>query len=323
MTKQRKTVFFAACIALLISGIALSLTVGQYPLSLSAIFSGDETALNVFFTLRLPRTLMALLAGAGLSLTGYVYQTVFKNPIAAPDIIGVSSGACVGAGAAIVFFGGSAITTAIFSFVGGFAAVLSCIALAALSKEQRIATFVISGIAVNAVSQAILMLIKRVADPESQLAALEFWTMGSLSAVTRDKVYAILPLLVPAIIALFLMYRQITMLSLGSDEARMLGVSVTRVRTSILLIATLVVSAIVSVTGLITFVGLIAPHITRLTLGLHSRLTMLFACVLGSSLLLYADVAARLLNEVPISILTSLLGAPLLVALVVKGGRMK
>lgn len=301
----------------------LSLFVGQYPLTWQALWTGEETAWRVLLNLRLARAIMAVLAGFSLSFAGYVYQSLLKNPIAAPDVIGVSSGACVGSGISIVFLGGGVVTTAVLAFSGGLLAVLFTSLLASVSSASRIANLVLSGIAVNALAQAVLMMIKRAADPENQLASLEYWTMGSLSAITLQKVMTIGLFVVISLVLLYLLFRQITILSLDSDMSLMLGVNVGQVRMGVMIIATVAVGAVVSVTGLITFIGLMAPHIARLLHRKNDKSTLLLSGMIGAMLLLCADMIARSLytSELPISVVTSLLGVPFLISLVIKGER--
>lgn len=269
---------------------------------------------RVFLTLRLPRTCMALLAGFALGVAGSVYQAVFQNPLASPDIIGVSSGASVGAAAAILLFGGGMMLTALMAFAGGMAAVLIVLALAGFARRQGVTGIVLAGIAVNAFTQALLMLMKLTADPEKQLAAIEFWTMGSFADVTLQKLTAVFPLVSIGLLGLFLLHRQVLLLGLGEDEAHMLGVPVGVMRRVVLLLATLVTGAVVSVTGLISFIGLLAPHIARLLTRSSRFSTTVLSGLAGGVLLLCADVLARSIgsSEVPVSIITSLIGAPFL-----------
>lgn len=308
-----------ACVLL----FGVSLCVGRYPLRLSALLARDAMSMQVFYTLRLPRTVLAATVGFALAVAGFVYQMVFRNPLAAPDIIGVSSGAGTGAAVAILFFGGGVVATAVSAFAGGITAVILALVIAGVGKKKQIATFVLSGIAVNALMQAALMALKLTADPEKQLASIEFWTMGSLAGSTLQKLPGPLLLMTVGLTGIFLLYRPLLFLTLGDDEARMMGVSVTRLRRAVLLLATLVVAAAVSVTGLITFIGLIAPHLARLLTGNSKKESCLLAGLIGSGLLLAADCAARglLSTEVPISILTSLLGAPFLVWLICREER--
>lgn len=315
------TVYFAAALVLAGAAFAASLAVGRYPIDWMQLAT-DGMDRKVFFTLRLPRTCMAMLAGFALGVAGSVYQAVFQNPLAAPDIIGVSSGASVGAAGAILLFGGGVVLTALMAFAGGMAAVLTVLALAGFARRQGITGIVLAGIAVNALTQALLMLLKLTADPEKQLAAIEFWTMGSFADVTLTKLLGVLPLTMAGLAGLFVLHRQILLLGLGEDEARMLGVSVKSMRRAVLLLATLVTGAVVSVTGLISFIGLLAPHIARLLTHSSRFSSTILAGVTGSVLLLCADILARSIgsSEIPVSIITSLLGAPFLFWLMCRKG---
>ena len=314
MTQTRRIrICILAALALTGAAFAVSLLVGKYPIQWDQLTAGGMDA-RVFFTLRLPRSCMALLAGLALGAAGSVYQTVFRNPLASPDIIGVASGATVGAAAAILLFGSGVLLTALFAFAGGMAAVLLVLAMAAASRRRDTLGIVLAGIAVNALAQAVLMLLKLTADPERQLAAIEFWTMGSFADITLEKFLGVLPFAAAGLAGLALLRRQILLLALGDDEARMLGVRLESTRRLVLLLATLVTGAVVSMTGLISFIGLLAPHIARL-LAKSSRFSVtVLAALCGSALLLAADILARSLgsSEVPVSIVTSLLGAPFL-----------
>lgn len=301
----------------------VSLCTGRYPLTLEALLQGDRASVNVFLTLRLPRTVMALLSGFGLGCAGMIYQMIFKNPLASPDIIGVSSGASTGAAAAILFFHASAGGVTAAAFIGGLLAVFLSLALARLSGHQNISSLVLSGIAVNALAQSLLMMLKFTADPERELASIEYWIMGSLGSVTASRIPAPCMIVIPCTVLLAVLYRQILFLTLDEDEARMLGTPVTILRICTLTAATLVVAAIVSVTGLISFAGLLAPHAARLLTKDHRIVTFFLSGILGGFLLLLSDIIARSTasGEMPVSILTSVLGAPFLLWLILKGGK--
>lgn len=250
-----------AALLILAAAILLSLCAGRYPLTPADLLSGDEMSWKVLMVLRVPRTIMAVTAGAGLAFAGSVYQLLFRNPLAAPDIIGVSSGASVGASVSILFFGGGLLTNTLLAFTGGLTAVGLALLLARGGDRRNTATFVLAGIAVNALAEAAVMFLKYAADPNQQLAAIDFWTMGSLAGITREKI-------LPTVLCvgfcgglLFLLQRQITLLALDPDEAALLGVDVDRMRHLVLILATLTVASLVSVTGLISFIGLLAPHI--------------------------------------------------------------
>ena len=309
----------AALLALL---AAVSLFLGKYPLSLHALLAGDDFQRRVFLTLRLSRTVVGAVGGFTLGAAGFVYQTVFRNPLASPDIIGVSSGASAGAAAGILFLSGAAAITAA-SFFGALLAVLLSLALAGLDRSGRGNSIVLAGIAVHALAQTALMALKLTADPERELASIEYWIMGSLSGVSSHAIGPNLLLAALCTGALFLLHRQIILLSAEEGEARMLGVSVGTLRLAVLLLATLAVSGVVSLTGLISFIGLLAPHGARM-LTRHNRLsTLLLSGLLGGALLCGADILARSVaaSELPVSIFTSLLGAPVLIALLFKRRR--
>lgn len=303
-----------------------SLLVGKYPISLQdivRILGGQEVAqmtYAVFMTLRLPRTLIAVLAGAGLSLAGYIYQLLFKNILASPDIIGVASGANAGAALGIVIMGAGSVLVPIYAFFGGILAVLLVMLFAKNGRRNSLASIVLSGIVVSAVAETVIMILKLLADPNSELAPLEYWSMGGLSAITASKVLWVLPFFLPGMLALFLVRYQITILGLSNEEASALGVRVKVIRGVVLAATTVIVSAIVSVTGLITFIGLVAPHAARMITQKSNLQTAALSCILGSILMVLADCAARGFSEIeiPISILTSLIGVPFLVILMIK-----
>ncbi len=318
-----KTKYFCAAGAILLIVLAVvSLFVGKYPLSLAELLSGNEMHWRVFRTLRLSRTIMGMIGGFALGAAGFVYQTVFRNPLASPDIIGVSSGASAGAAAGILFLSGATAVT-ISAFGGALMAVVLALALSALDKSGKNSTIVLAGIAVHSLAQTALMCLKLTADPERELASIEYWIMGSLNGISSHSIGGSMALCAVCLAALFLLHRQIVLLSAEEGEARMLGANVGALRLVVLLIATLVVSGVVSLTGLISFVGLLAPHGARLLTKNNRIGTMLLSGLLGGTLLLGADILARSVaaTELPVSIFTSLLGAPFLIFLIIRGRR--
>ena len=297
-----------------------SLFVGKYPLVLEKLLAGEELQRRVFVTLRLSRTLVGLAGGFALGVSGFVYQTVFRNPLASPDIIGVSSGASAGAAAGILFLSGASAVTA-SAFAGAVTAVVLALAFASLDRSGKNSTIVLAGIAVHSLAQTALMCLKLTADPERELASIEYWIMGSLNGVSGYAIRGNLLLCAVCLAVLFLLHRQIILLSAEEGEARMLGVSVSLLRLTVLLIATLTVSDVVSLTGLISFAGLLAPHGARLLTRDNRIGTMLLSGILGAVILLAADMLARSVaaTELPVSIFTSLIGAPFLISLIVRG----
>ena len=309
-----------AGMALLIVLAVVSLFTGKYPLTWQGLAGGDGMQLRVFYTLRLSRTAVGLIGGFALGAAGFVYQTVFRNPLASPDVIGVTSGASAGAAAGILFLSGAAAVTAA-SFAGALAAMGLALALSALDQSGKQATIVLAGIAVHSLAQTALMCLKLTADPERELASIEYWIMGSLNGISGYSIGGNLLLCAVCVAVLFLLHRQVVLLSAEEGEARMLGVSVGKLRLAVLLVATLAVSAVVSLTGLISFVGLLAPHGARLLTRRNDAGTMLLGGILGGVLLTGAGILARSVaaTELPVSIFTSLLGAPFLIVLIVRG----
>ena len=307
---------------LLIALGCASLFVGKYPLSLDKLFAGDALQLRVFLTLRVSRTVVGIIGGIALGVAGFVYQTVFRNPLASPDIIGVSSGASAGAAAGILFLSGAAAVT-VCAFAGALLAVVLSLALSGLDRSGKNGTIVLAGIAVHAIAQTVLMALKLTADPEKELASIEYWIMGSLNGISAYSIGGNLILCLICIIALLILHRQVILLSAEEGEARMLGVNVTVLRVIVLIVSTLAVAAVVSLTGLISFVGLLAPHGARLLTGNNRPGTMVLSGLMGGVLLCGADILARsaAATELPVSIFTSLLGAPFLIFLIIRGRR--
>lgn len=318
-TAKTKWLCIAGAAVLLVLSAA-SLFVGKYPLSVRALLGGDVMHRRVFWTLRVSRTVVGAVGGFALGTAGFVYQTVFRNPLASPDIIGVSSGASAGAAAGILFFSGAAAVT-VSAFAGALAAVAVVLGLSALDKTGKSSTIVLAGIAVHALAQTALMCLKLIADPERELASIEYWIMGSLNGINAYAIGGNLILCILCLMVLFPLHRQVLLLSAEEGEARMLGVSVGKLRLFILLTATLAVSSVVSLTGLISFVGLLAPHGARLLTKSNRLGTMLLGGLLGSIVLLGADILARSVaaTELPVSIFTSALGAPFLIWLIFRG----
>lgn len=317
---------FAIGIILLLIVSIFSITVGRYPITIKEIgkiLLGkeiDHMSYMVFFTLRLPRTIMVVLAGIGLSISGSIYQTIFKNPLATPDIIGVSSGANLGAAIAIVFMAGGTLTIAINAFIGGVVAVSIAIALTKVSKDKGSSSLILSGIIIGSLTQGLIMMLKFFADPERHLAAIEYWSMGSFAGITSEKVFAILPFFLIGIIILVLLRWQINVLSLDEEEVISLGVNLKLTRLGVIIAATMVVASIVSITGLITFIGLIAPHIGRKIRKRNDFNTAIFSGIIGAIILIIADCLARSVgkSEIPISILTTFIGAPFLAYIMIR-----
>lgn len=310
-------------VLLLLAVLVWSVITGQYPLTLKSLLSGDTMSIMVFKRLRLPRALMGVIGGFGLSISGYIYQLIFKNPLASPDIVGVSSGASAGAALAIVAVSASVPVISISAFIGAVTALIITLLTAYLVPGRNSYTIVLAGIAIHSVAQTILMFLKLAADPEKQLASIEYWIMGSLNGISRDSLAIPFLTTLTGFIVIALLYRQVLILSTSEEEAVSLGVNVTSLRFIILMLATLIVSSIICVTGLISFIGLIAPHIARLLTKRNDIFTYITSGLTGAILLTLADILARSVStsELPVSIFTSLLGAPLLIILLIRANK--
>ena len=310
-------------VLLLLAVLVWSVITGQYPLTLKNLLSGDTMSIMVFKRLSLPRALMGVIGGFGLSISGYIYQLIFKNPLASPDIVGVSSGASAGAALAIVAVSASVPVISISAFIGAVTALIITLLTAYLVPGRNSYTIVLAGIAIHSVAQTILMFLKLAADPEKQLASIEYWIMGSLNGISRDSLAIPFLTTLAGFIIMAMLYRQVLILSTSEEEAVSLGVNVTSLRFIILMLATLVVSSIICVTGLISFIGLIAPHIARLLTKRNDIFTYITSGFTGAILLTLADILARSVSssELPVSIFTSLLGAPLLIILLIRANK--
>lgn len=312
------TLVLALPIALLAAGIFLSMFTGKYQIDFTAAMTPGTLDREVFIHLRLGRTLAVLAAGTALSLSGHVFQTVFRNPLASPDIVGVAGGAGTGAAAAILLFGYAPVLTSAGAFIGGMAAVFFVLAVSSLLRRSGTVTILLSGVVVNAFFQAVLLILKLCADTEQRLSSIEFWLMGSFASVTLEKLPGAFLWMVLGFSGIFAMRHKIALLSLPDSDAAMLGINVGQARMKALVFATLVTGATISVTGLISFIGLLAPHISKRIVSEGKPGSLLYTALIGMDLMLYADMAARSLtaSEIPISVITSLIGAPLLLVLI-------
>lgn len=310
-----------------------SMSIGHYEISayevLDMLFSkltasemryGDMMQ-TVVFEVRLPRVILAMTVGCSLSVSGAVYQCVFKNPMASPNILGTSSGAGLGTALAIIFSFG-AVYTQMISFAFGLLAVAITYAISAKigRRGNLILVFVLTGILVSTVFQALISLVKYTADPYEKLPAITFWLMGSLSTAGKNDILIILVPFLLGIVPLFLMRWRLNILSLGDDDVKCLGIDVRNLRLIVIGCSTLLTASCVSVAGIIGWVGLIVPHIARMLVGSNFIALLPSSALIGATYLLLIDDAARGIfkAEIPLSILTALIGAPYFIYLLVK-----
>ncbi len=301
----------------------LALCVGKYPVSaedcLRILFnallgkeqSADLMTVNVVLRLRLPRILAAVMVGAALSASCSAYQGIFNNPLVSPDFLGVSSGACIGAAAAILL-GMDSLSISLMAFFGGIAAVLITSGIPVLLGNRSNIMLVLSGIIIGSLMSSILGFLKFVADPSTQLASITYWTMGSFSYISPASIPVMLAVLLPPMAVLIMMSWWLDVLSMGETEARALGADVRLVKAIAICCSTLLTSGSVCMAGTIGWVGLIIPHFTRMITGPSNRRLMPAACIMGSLFMLAVDTLTRIIgsNEMPVSIMTGIIGAP-------------
>ena len=268
---------------------------------------------------RLPRILLACLVGCALSAAGTAYQSVFRNPMAAPDILGASSGACFGAALAILLGLGRGAVTAL-AFAASLATVALVYVIARRIRGNQVVNLLLSGIMISSLFSAGTSYIKLVADPTNQLPAITYWLMGSLSGTRmQDVAFALLPM-AAGLIPLLLLRWRVNLLTLDEEEARSMGVNATALRLVVILCATVLTAASVSVSGMIGWVGLVIPHLSRKLVGNDCRRLLPATMLLGAIFLLLVDNVSRnlLAVEIPIGILTAFIGAPFFIYLMTR-----
>ncbi|NCC66818.1 MAG: iron ABC transporter permease [Clostridia bacterium] len=319
----RTTLVFLVSLILLLAGIVLAVCVGKYPVSpFESIYilwrrlwglgcNLPDMTQNVVMGLRVPRILASVIVGSALSMSGAAYQGIFKNPLVSPDFLGVSSGACIGAALAILF-SLSTVFISIFAFIGGIAAVILTVSIPALIKNRSNLVLVLSGIIVGSALSSVFGFIKYIADPDTQLASITYWTMGSFSYIKLSELLVVLGIiLVPAIVLVLLSW-WIDVLSLGESEARALGANVKLVRGLAIICATVLTAGSVCIAGTISWVGLIIPHFGRILVGPSNRRLIPLCALIGGLFMLLVDTLTRTIGaeEMPVSILTGVIGAP-------------
>jgi iron complex transport system permease protein len=320
-----------ALVVILAGAVLLAAMLGPYPAKPGEVASAilrwgqPETQVDtVLFQIRLPRVLAALAVGAALAGAGASYQTLFRNPLVSPDILGVSAGAGFGAVLGILL-ALPVLGIQMLGFATGLATGLLVYGLArALRSQNEILVLVLAGIVVGALAGAGISLVKVLADPYNQLPAITFWLLGSLSGIKVSDVQIVVPLMVIGLVPLVALRWRIGVMSLGDDEARALGVNVPLVRGVVIAAATLITATAVSVSGVIGWIGLVIPHMARLLVGPRYDRVLPVSLLLGGAFLVLIDTVARTAAriEIPLGLLTAILGAPVFVWLLAHGRRM-
>ena len=284
----------------------------------------DDNTYTVIYQIRMPRILAALLIGSALSVAGCVYQGLFKNNMVSPEVLGASNGAGFGAALGIFFSIGYAKTT-LLSFIVGLFAVSLAYFISEKSRADKTFSMILAGIMVGSLFSAMISYLKLIADTDNTLPAITYWLMGSLASIKMsDTVFVSIPIIL-SMIPLMLIRWRINILTMGEEEAATLGINVKVLKVIIIVTATLMTSASVSVSGIIGWVGLVIPHFARMIVGYDYRYLLISSALLGSTFLIFVDNFARNIStsEVPLGILTSFIGAPLFLYLIYKSGENK
>ncbi len=327
MPITRTTTLYTLAIAAALGMLALSLSVGRFPISLAELFSllwaqltsgtanAPANADVVLFNIRGPRIVAAFSVGAALAAAGAAYQNLFRNPLVSPDILGVSSGAALGAVVGIfvglpiiaiqgLAFGGGLVAVGFIYFVGD-----------RIRGHDPVLTLVLAGVVIGSLLGSGIALTKYLADPYNQLPAITYWLLGSFASIAKKDLAVALPVIVIALLPLFLLRWRINLLSLPDDEARALGLDVRRTRFIVIVAATLMTAAAVAICGIIGWVGLVVPHAVRLIAGAEFSRLLPLAAIIGGTFMLAIDTLGRTMAqiEIPPGVLTAAVGTPVFI----------
>ncbi len=309
---RTRTIIITALWLVLGLMLVISLSVGRFVITPANFKSA--AAQNIFWNVRLPRVVMAAFCGGALAVSGSIFQQLFRNVLASPEIVGVSSGAGLGAAFALVCFGANALLVPAFAFVGGLAAVILALLLSGLNKRRGLFGLVVAGVVIGSLCNSGIMLLKTVADPYRTLPSIEFWLMGGLYTLRTEQVVVMLAVGAVVMVGLSMLRFRLSLMSLSDDEISALGTKPFTLRLIFISAATLLVATVVAFCGIIGWIGLLAPYIARMLTG---RLNIKLSFVIGAIILLTADTLARTLTaaEIPVGIMVSLISAPFLLLL--------
>lgn len=330
MFKNRYSAVMTGTMIVLVIFALYALCTGQYQISLEELvraFAGKEVSANVMtvlFKIRLPRILVSIAAGAGLSAAGAAFQSMFANPLATPDTLGASNGASFGAALAILL-GFNILGIEAMALIFGLSAIaLVFLVSGADRRNVSILTVVLSGMVISSLFSALVSFVKFVADPNDVLPVITYWLMGSFSSINLKSLYTGLPLIAAGTVILYLIRYRLNVLSLSKEETVSLGIDVPKIRTLIIVSSTLITASVTAMCGVISWVGLLIPHIARMLVGNDNCRVIPCSIVCGGLFLVVIDTLARTLaiSEIPVSILTSIIGAPVFILLLKKTGGM-
>ena len=287
--------------------------------SIAALFTGQKNNIqnySIIVNLRLPRILMAIIVGAGLTCAGNTFQSLFSNPLATPDILGVTSGTCVGAILAIIL-SCSILETQLIALVFGLASVAFTIRIAGQNKSGSMVYLVLAGVIASSLFNAIGSLLKYTADPQDKLPEITYWLMGSFTSATYHKILIGSPFILSGIVIIYLLRWRLNILALSEDEAKASGIDLKKTRMIFILASTIITASAVSMCGQVGWIGLLIPHCARMLVGSNNRYVVPVSISLGASFMILIDTLSRTLSviELPLSVLTAIIGAPVFISL--------
>ncbi len=322
MTKTiRKTIlYFVLSAVILLFVFFLALAVGRYTISPSSFFrvifndNADAIDKSVILSLRLPRTIIALLVGIALSLSGLIYQETFQNKLVSPDFLGVSTGAGFGASVAIII-GITGVFISLTAFVSGIVTMLLTVTIAKLFKNNSPTILLLAGIIIGGFMSAGISFIEFMADTDKQLGEIVYWLLGTFSKATMNDVWVLLPIVAICSIVLYLIRWRINIVALGMNEAKTLGLNYKFYRGLIIVIATLLTASAVAYSGIVGWIGLIVPHLSRLFVGRDAKKTIPLTILTGGIFAILCDIISRSFtaSEIPLSAVTGFLGTPIFI----------
>jgi iron complex transport system permease protein len=330
-TPQRLVVAGLACAGLAALACVLGVTFGEQTLDLGRVLTPGTVDETIFFSLRVPRVALAAMVGAALAASGAMLQSLMRNPLADPFVLGVSGGAALGATIALALGLGTFAAlpglsaASVLALAGAMGATLLVLGLGRVARGDPANTTLLAGVIFNAFALAAITFIKALVAPD-RLGEILYWLAGSLGHETAPTLLTTGAVVLLAVGVLVALSPRLNVMTLGDEDARSLGVDVGRTRRWLLLAASLAVSAVVSLSGLVGFVGLLVPHVARLLFGVDQRVVVPTSALLGAAFLVLADLLARLLfrvfhTEPPVGVITALLGGPVFLALMVRSRR--
>lgn len=269
----------------------------------------SDTVNAIVLNIRLPRTVCAVVIGSALAAAGCCYQESFRNDLASPDVLGVSSGACVGAALGIVQDASLGVIQ-LWAFSMGVMTVAAVYVLSYIFKGNKTVSLLISGMLLSGLMNSVLGLIKYIANQETQLPSIVYWTMGSISSIDLKQLQSIMIPVVICLILLFLLRWRLNYFNLSEDEALSMGINIKTLRVVVITLATILVACVVSIAGTVSWIGLVIPHLIKTIFGNNTRYSFPFSCLAGASFLLFIDILGRMIStsELPLSILTGIVG---------------